>query len=133
MNLDRKRNYSHNNIYNVLAGDGFAKMDGSYSGATVEEIYGSDLAPDLALGYFDGWEDAIYAFIYDCLSWGCVVISIFVPGGPLQNTSMTFSNYLDFILAEDARKHSVFMVQLFRKRYNRILILQIMDNNTLLD
>lgn len=79
MDPDRQRNYSHNSMYDVLARDGFAKMDGSYSGATVEEIYGSDLAPDLVLGYFDGWEGTIYALIYDFLSWGCVVIIILTP------------------------------------------------------
>ena len=38
MDPDRQRNYSHNSMYDVLARAGFAKMDGSYSGATIEEI-----------------------------------------------------------------------------------------------
>lgn len=79
MDPERQRYYSHNCMYDVLADAGFAKMDGSYSGATVEEIYGSDLAPHMVLGYYDGWESTIYALIYDFLSWGCILIIILTP------------------------------------------------------
>lgn len=73
---DRQRNYTHNSMYQALYD--FEKMDGSYNGATVEEIYGSQ-AQDLVLGYYDGWEGTVYALMPCFMVWGCVVVIILTP------------------------------------------------------
>lgn len=73
---DRQRYYSHNSMYNIL--DDFTKMDGNYNGATVEEVFG-DLAPDLVLDYYDGWEGTLYALVFTYMLWGCVIVVILTP------------------------------------------------------
>lgn len=76
LNPDRQKHYTHNSMYQAF--DEFEKMDGSYNGATVEEVYG-DLAQDLTLGYYDGWECTVYALMPSFMIWGCVVVIILTP------------------------------------------------------
>lgn len=73
---DRQRYYTHNSLYNIL--DDFEKMDGSYNGVTVEEIYG-DLASELVLDYYSGWEDTMYVLMYTYMVWGCVIVILLTP------------------------------------------------------
>lgn len=73
---DRQRYYTHNSMY--LALNDFEKMDGSYNGATVEEVYGN-LAQELVIGYYDGWESTLYALTVCFMSWGCVIVIILTP------------------------------------------------------
>lgn len=73
-----ERHYTHNLLYDTLAQYGFVNMDGSYSGVTVEEVFGG-LAPEMVLGYSTGWECTIYLLLYTLLTWGCVVVIIVSP------------------------------------------------------
>lgn len=75
---DRERNYAHNLIYDTLSQYGFTNMDGSYSGATVEEVFGN-LASTILLGYSTGWECTVYLLMYTFLVWGCVIVIIVSP------------------------------------------------------
>lgn len=74
----REAHYTHNLMYSILSTWGFIKLDGSYSGNTVEETFG-DLAPGLTIGYSTGWECTIYALMYSFLTWGCIVVIIVAP------------------------------------------------------
>lgn len=78
MDSQRQAYYTHNFLYNIFSGDGFASSDGSYNGTAVEEIYG-EIAPDLIIGYSDGWESTTYAIIYTFLVWCCVLVIILSP------------------------------------------------------
>lgn len=75
-NPDRQKYYIHNSMYQAF--DDFEKMDGSYNGVTVEEVYGN-LAQGMILGYYDGWESTIYALMNSFMVWGCVVVIILTP------------------------------------------------------
>ena len=73
---DRQKHYTHNSMYQLFYE--FEKMDGSYNGATVEEVYGGP-AKDLILGYYDGWESTVYALMPSFMVWGCVIVIILTP------------------------------------------------------
>lgn len=73
---DRQSYYFHNSTYDTL--DDFTKMDGTYNGNTVEDVYG-DVAQDLVMGYCDGWEGTVYSLIFCFMSWCCIVIIILTP------------------------------------------------------
>lgn len=79
MDPDQQRYYRHNTLYDSFArSGGFVRPDGSYNGATVEEVYGA-LAPDLMIGYSCGWEDTIYVLAYIFLTWGSLLVVILSP------------------------------------------------------
>jgi len=75
---EREGHYTHNLIYDTMSVYGYVRLDGSYNGATVEEIFGS-MAPELILGYSAGWEDTIYVFVMSFMTWGCILVIILSP------------------------------------------------------
>lgn len=70
--------YTHNLMYNAFTGRGFTDTEGNYNGSDITELYGN-MAPELTVGYFEGWENTLYALTYILLSWGCVVIILLAP------------------------------------------------------
>ena len=74
----REKHYTHNLMYSVLSAYGFIDLDGSYSGSTVAETFGS-LAPELVIGYSTGWECTINVLLYSFLLWGCILVIIVAP------------------------------------------------------
>ena len=78
LNPQRQTHYPHNYLYKVLSGF-FAQPDGVYDGTTIEEIYGSDLASNLVLGYSQGWS-AILSSLPDVFPlWACVLTIFLSP------------------------------------------------------
>lgn len=75
---ERQRYYVHNMLFDSLSKNGFVSMDGSYSGAEIDHIFGQ-IASDLVIGYSDGWEGLSYTLIYDFLVWGCVLVILLSP------------------------------------------------------
>lgn len=74
----RESHYTHNLMYSILSVNGFLKLDGSYSGTTVEETFG-ELSPGLIIGYSTGWECTLNVLLYSFLLWGCVLVIIVAP------------------------------------------------------
>lgn len=70
--------YTHNLMYNAFTKQGFTDDEGNYNGSIITERYG-DLAPELTVGYFEGWENTLYALSFIILVWGCVVIILLSP------------------------------------------------------
>lgn len=70
--------YSHNLMYNAFSSSGFTDADGLYNGQSIQQGYG-EIAPQLTLGYYEGWENTLYALTYILLSWGCVVSILLSP------------------------------------------------------
>lgn len=70
--------YPHNLMYNAFSGNGFTDADGLYNGLSIRQCYG-DIAPQLTLGYYEGWESTLYSLTYILLSWGCVVSILLSP------------------------------------------------------
>ena len=78
LNPQQQTRYPHNYLYKVLA-NFFAEPDGTYDGTTIEQIYGSDLAPNLVLGYSQGWS-AVLSSLPDIFPlWACVLAIILSP------------------------------------------------------
>ena len=75
---DREYHYTHNLVYSILSSLDFVNPDGSYSGKTVEEVFG-DHAPSLIFGYSTGWECTLYVLLYSFLLWGCILVVILSP------------------------------------------------------
>lgn len=69
--------YTHNFLYDIFDHK-FASVDGRYNGSTIQEAYG-EIAPDLIVGYSDGWESTVYALSYTFLFWCCVLVIILSP------------------------------------------------------
>lgn len=78
IDAERQIYYVHNFLYEIFSNNGFASPDGGYNGSDIEDVYG-EIAPDLIIGYSDGWESTVYAIIYTFLSWCCVLIIILSP------------------------------------------------------
>lgn len=78
MEPERQRLYAHNMLFDSMSKNGFVNMDGSYNGAEISDIFG-EIASDLVIGYFAGWEGLFYTLIYDFLSWGCVLVILLSP------------------------------------------------------
>lgn len=78
-NMDpaRQTYYTHNFLYDIFDNK-FSSADGLYNGSTIKEAYG-DIAPDLIIGYSDGWENTVYALSYTFLFWCCVLVIILSP------------------------------------------------------
>lgn len=78
-NMDpaRQTNYTHNFLYDIFDNK-FSSADGLYNGTTIKEAYG-DIAPDLIIGYSDGWENTVYALSFTFFFWCCVLVIILSP------------------------------------------------------
>ena len=75
---ERQRHYVHNLLFDTLARNGFANLDGSYNGTEIDDVFGP-IASDLVMGYSSGWEGLSYTLIYDFLVWGCVLVILLSP------------------------------------------------------
>lgn len=77
MNPDTQIRYAHNYLYDLIKGF-FLNPDGTYTGEAVEDVYG-ELAPDLILGYSEGWS-CMLATLPDVFPvWACVLAIILSP------------------------------------------------------
>lgn len=70
--------YPHNSMYNAFINKDFKDADGIYNGVSIQQVYG-EIAPDLILGYYEGWEGTLYSLTYILLSWGCVISILLSP------------------------------------------------------
>lgn len=71
--LNRPIYYTHNLMYNAFTSQGFSDENGNYNGTDIQQLYG-EIASDLTLGYYTGWEGTLYCVANLLLFWGCAAV-----------------------------------------------------------
>lgn len=70
--------YTHNILYNTFDNDFVDYTEGKYNETDITAVYG-EIAPNLIVGYSEGWEGMLYATSYLFFFWGCALIVILAP------------------------------------------------------